>query len=545
MFSANTLVSRYVLLLVFALALHNRVSAQQEQPPVKQWDKAIGGDAYDLLQALQQTSDGGYLLGGYSYSGVSGDKTQPNRGDADFWVVKLDAQGVKQWDRTLGGVGEERLMALQQTADGGYLLGGYSNSAISGDKSQASRGEYDYWLVKLDSQGNKKWDYAFGGTGSDYLQKLQLTSDGGCLLAGTSNSGDTGDKTQASRGFYDYWLVKVDAQGTKQWDRTFGGNGSDNLAALQLTPDQGYVVGGSSLSNRSGDKTQANRGGEDYWLVKLDAQGMKQWDRTFGGDDHEHLSDLQLTQDGGYMLGGSSRSIATGDKTQTTQGGFDYWVVKLDAAGVQQWDYTFGGNLDDLLYALQPTQDGGYVLAGMSYSGFGGDKTEESRGNSDYWLLKLDSEGTKQWDRTIGGNLGELLNVLQLTRDGGYLVAGASGSTPSGERTQPSRGGFDYWLVKLGPSFVTTTAPWAATSGFTVYPNPAHASLTLHLPSQAIHTGLQFSLLDATGRLVLRQPLAVTGDDVLLEIGQHPAGLYLLRVEGPQGVVATQRVLLE
>jgi hypothetical protein len=275
------------------------------QAPAKLWDKTLGGSIGDRLNAMQPTADGGYILGGYSDSPISGDKSQASQGDSDYWVVKVDASGTKQWDRTVGGSNRDNLRSVLPTADGGYLLAGSSNSPISGDKTQATQGQYDYWLVKLDASGTKVWDRVYGGSALDELTTLQPTSDGGFLLGGHSDSPINGTKTQTPLGGTDYWVIKIDAAGTKQWDKTLGGSSSDYLYSLQQTTDGGYILGGYSDSPISGDKTQASRGNNDYWVVKLDASGAKQWDRTYVGADNDQLAKVQQTTDGGYILGGA------------------------------------------------------------------------------------------------------------------------------------------------------------------------------------------------------------------------------------------------
>jgi hypothetical protein len=415
----------------------------------KQWDKTLGGSGWDELTSLEQTSDGGYILGGHSYSGISGDKSQDPMGDYDYWVVKLDAAGNKVWDKTFGGSSEEALCSLQQTSDGGYILGGYSTSGISGDKSQASQGGMDYWVVKLDAAGNKTWDKAFGGSNSEELFSLQQTSDGGYILGGSSNSNISGDKSQVNQGGMDYWVVKLDAAGSKTWDKTLGGSGWDELYSIQQTSDGGYILGGFSESSLGGDKSQASQGESDFWVVKLDAAGNKTWDKTLGGNRLDSFTDLQQTSDGGYILGGYSNSNISGDKSQVNQGIYDYWVVKLDAAGSKTWDKTFGGSGFDLLYSLQQTTDGGYILGGRSNSNISGDKSQASQGYSDYWVVKLDAAGNKTWDKAFGGNDNDELHSLQQTSDGGYILGGYSLSGISGDKSQANQGNRDYWVVKL------------------------------------------------------------------------------------------------
>jgi len=435
------------------LIIQSSFPAIAQTAPLKQWDVQFGGSDFDQLNSLQQTADGGYILGGNSRSGISGDKTQPNRGGYDYWIVKTDANGGKQWDASFGGSYSDLLYSLQQTADGGYILGGYSSSGISGDKTQASRGDEDYWIVKTDANGVKQWDATFGGSSDDYLYSVQQTADGGYILGGSSESGISGDKTQASQGEDDYWIVKTDANGIKQWDATFGGSSDDYLYSLQKTSDGGYILGGSSESGISGDKTQTSQGEADYWIVKTDANGVKQWDAQFGGSSSDGYPafSLQQTADGGYILGGSSESGISGDKTQASRGKADYWIVKTDANGAKQWDAGFGGSSNDGYYAfsIRQTADGGYILGESSLSKISGDKTQDSQGEADYWIVKTDANGVKQWDAGLGGSMTDYLNSLHQTADGGYILGGSSESGISGDKTQESRGKADYWIVKL------------------------------------------------------------------------------------------------
>jgi hypothetical protein len=419
------------------------------QAPALQWDRTFGGSDFDFLLSSTPTRDGGYLLGGQSLSGLSGERSEPSRGSGDMWVLKLDASGTKQWDHTFGGSDNEALRSVQQTPDGGYILYGTSASGVSGNKSSPAYGGNDLWLVKLDASGAKQWDHTFGGSGFEAYGALQQTPDGGYLVAGTSASDVSGNKTAPNRGNNDIWLFKLDANGTKQWDRTFGGTQSDEVYALEKALDGGYLLGGHSASGISPDKSQPSQGNADYWIIKLDASGNKQWDRTLGGAGDDLLHALQPTTDGGYLLGGQSLSGSSGDKSQPSRGNSDYWVLKVDGQGVKQWDQTLGGADYDDLRAVVQTLDGGYALAGSSTSGSSGDKTPLSHGRSDRWLVKLDALGSKQWDLALGGSGDEDSFSLLQNADGSYLIAGSSSSPLSGDKTQPSRGGYDYWVVKL------------------------------------------------------------------------------------------------
>ncbi|MFI5135992.1 MAG: hypothetical protein ACHQD9_09080, partial [Chitinophagales bacterium] len=236
----------------------------------KLWDLDFGGNKNDSLIVVESTADGGYILGGYTNSSMNGDVSQTNEGGEDFWILKLDASGIKQWDRLFGGSGDDRLDALVQTSDGSYLLGGYSVSGKGGDKSQYSKGGSDYWIIKIDATGNKLWDYDYGGSDQDYLTSIIPTLDGGFLIGGYSDSGISGDRTVSSQGADDYWIVKIDFNGIKQWDNRFGGNADDRLYTMLQNADGTYMLCGLSHSGPSGDVSQISHGSKDYWLVKTD-----------------------------------------------------------------------------------------------------------------------------------------------------------------------------------------------------------------------------------------------------------------------------------
>ncbi len=208
------------------------------------WQKTIGGNVGDVLRSIQQTNDGGYILGGNSWSGISGNKTESGLGGDDYWVVKLDSSGYIQWQNTIGGDTTDILNSIQQTLDGGYILGGYSKSNSSWDKTEDSKGAYDYWVVKLDSSGNIQWQNTIGGDSSDVLSSIQQTLDGGYILGGSSESNSSGDKTENILGGADYWVVKLDSFGNIQWQNTIGGNNLDELTSIQQTTDGGYILGG-------------------------------------------------------------------------------------------------------------------------------------------------------------------------------------------------------------------------------------------------------------------------------------------------------------
>jgi len=366
----------------------------------KLWDRNFGGTKRDELYSLEQTTDGGYLLGGRSKSGINGNKSEANwdttENTDDFWIVKINSAGIKQWDKVYGGTKFDGLTSLKQTKDGGFILGGLSESEVSGNKTQPCQGYNDFWIVKIDSLGNKLWDKTFGGTLGDGIIALEITIDGGFILGGRSNSGIGGDKTQplwGGNGDIDFWVVRTDSLGNKIWDKDFGGTEIESFDDIITTSDGSFVMGGISKSGISGDKTQPLWGGNgdfDYWILKVDSSGNKLWDKDFGGVlSEEDFGSVSHTSDGGYMFAGTSYSPISGNKTEYNVGQEQVWVVKTDSMGNIIWDKTIW-NLghDEEGLALQTT-DKCFVIATYSSADSGGYKSEMCRGLEDYWIVEL------------------------------------------------------------------------------------------------------------------------------------------------------------
>ena len=480
--------------------------------------KTMGGSGADNFTCLTPTNDGGLISGGTSFSDISFEKSKNGRGNGDYWVVKMDKNGVIQWDKTIGGNGFDEFKSVIQTSDGGYAFIGSSNSNISFEKSENSRGSSDYWLVKLDSTGNIQWDKTIGGSGDDYAEEIIQTKDGGYILAGSSNSNMSGEKSANSRGGMDVWIVKLDKHGKKIWDKTFGGNDDDWCSSFAATVDGGVIVGGSSLSNISGEKTENSRGGFDYWLLKLDSKGNLQWDKTIGGDANEFCQNIFQTADGGYIIAGSSLSGISGEKTEYNRGGADYWAVKIDRNRKIQWDKTIGGNGDDWCNNMIQTKSGGYMLFGSSFSSPDstgrGDKSEYSRGGADYWVVNLDNKGKLLWEKTIGGSYDDWGDAVVEPEKNVFWVGGLSYSPIGADKTDFARDNGDYWIVQLNYKKSCVDADAIAKDVYsqsiqknlvekalTAYPNPFSTSTTISFTlSQSQKVSIQ--IFDIEGRLI-------------------------------------------
>jgi hypothetical protein len=310
-----------------------------------QWTRTVGGAGYDGALFIVQTTDGGYAVAGYTQSFGAG--------NSDFYIVKLDAGGNFQWNKTIGGPNEDVALAIVQTTDGGYAAGGYTYSFGAGDR--------DYYVVKLDSSGNLQWNRTIGGLYYEYGETIIQTSDGGYAMAGFTYSFGAGSG--------DFYIVKLDAAGNFQWNRTIGGTDADYCLSVIQTTDGGYALAGQVNSFGAGSN--------DYYVVKLDSAGTLQWTRSVGGAYLDYGESVIQTPDGGYAVGGLTYSFGAGDQ--------DLYLVKLDAGGNFQWSRTVGSSLTDYVESIVMASDGGYVGAGHTNS-FGA-------GDYDVYIVKFDAAG--------------------------------------------------------------------------------------------------------------------------------------------------------
>ena len=347
--------------LFFTFILSYVIQAQLTIPTIE-WQKSLGGSHEDIANSIVQTKDGGYIIAGHSNS-IDGDTTW--NWNNDFWIVKLNNIGSIEWQKSFGGSNGDIANSIKQTSDGGYIIAGKSNSnnvSVSGN-----HGGNDYWIIKLDNNGILQWQKSLGGSLDDIAYSVDQVLDGGYVIAGKSNSND-GDVTNhhGSSMYYDSWIVKLDTNGNIEWQNSIGGNNDDIGLSIKQTSDGGFIVGGNSWSN-DGDVTGHHgptdnqyEWNPDQWIVKLNSFGIIQWQKSFGGTGDDRVGSVEETDDGGYIIGGSSWSNdgdITGHKSRS-----DYWIVKINIIGDIQWEKSFGGSGDDFAGNIKQTIDKGYLL---------------------------------------------------------------------------------------------------------------------------------------------------------------------------------------
>ncbi|KXO00447.1 hypothetical protein LS48_03275 [Aequorivita aquimaris] len=510
------------------LSLFFFVFTIQAQDPNILWQRTIGGSGDETLYSIKQTPDGGYIVGGASGSDISGDKTDASNGFFDIWIVKTDADGNIEWQNSIGGNALDDLHSIELTPDGGFIACGESTSDISGDKSENSRGLDDYWIVKLDASGNVEWDKTIGGSDSESFPQIRVSNDS-YLISGDSWSNISGDKTENAIGEDDYWLLKLDLSGNIIWQKTIGGSSYDSFSTMALTHDGGCILGGYSDSNISGNKTENSKGGFDFWIVKLDSSGDIVWDKTIGGSGTDVLNSIVQTLDNGFLLSGRSSSDISGDKTENSEGESDFWIVKLASNGTIEWQNTIGGNDIDQAYSANQTSDSGYIIGGFSRSTISGDKTENGQGNFDCWLVKINNVGIIEWQNTIGGSEIDGITSVMQSSDGSYILGGNSQSNISGDKSENSRGEQDYWIIKHAQTLGIEENPFA--TAITLYPNPTKNILQLNTQDKTID---QVNIYTMTGSKVLQ--LDVDTISPSIDVSSLALGVYYVQLYSGKNV---------
>ncbi|MDW7679756.1 MAG: choice-of-anchor D domain-containing protein, partial [bacterium] len=321
-----------------------------------EWNQWYGEEQWsESFSEVIATEDGGYIaVGSHSYS--------EQRGEPNIYAIKTDASGNLIWEKSYGKSEYKPDAAADVTpsGDGGYLIAGYS-------QSQQNKEAY---LIKIDADGNIIWEKTYGGSGGDEINKIRQTTDGGFVFVGSSSSFYTG-----SEGDFDFYLVKIDAEGNLIWEKHYGGTDWDRANSFVITNDGGYLMVGYTASPEFGAVAR------EIYLVKVDADGNKQWQKIYGWEHKDSASDVIVTRDGGYLIVGSSERLYDSD--------FDTWrsdlyVIKTDGSGNELWSKLFGGVHDESASCVRQVSDGGFIISG---------RTKSYSKDSEIYLLKLDKSG--------------------------------------------------------------------------------------------------------------------------------------------------------
>ena len=405
--------------------------------------KTYGGSGIDEAVSVVEANDGSYMVLGTTRS-TDGDLVGRSGTDSDFWLVKVSKTGDIIWSKTYGGSNDESASRITKTNDGGFLLSGFTTSN-DGDVSE-NEGFQDYWIVKINASGGIIWEKNFGFSGSDQAYKAFETSDGGYFITGffdVSASGGGGNDVAKGvlHGVGEFWGIKLKADGTREWRRYFGGTNNDRSYDAVETADGGFLMTGTSESTDF-DKTDP-KGTYDYWAVRLTAAGDLVWTKSFGGDEIDNSYASLKTQDGNYIMVGDSRS-ADQDVT-SPRGNADAWMVKFDDNGTKIWQKSFGGSQFDTAHSIVQRSNGDYILSGHSRSNDG--DLLINNGVNDAWIFVVDENGGLKFQKSIGGSGLDFASEAIETTDNKIV---AVGNTESDDLDIPmSKGSKDFLLIKL------------------------------------------------------------------------------------------------
>ncbi|HTA27937.1 MAG TPA: T9SS type A sorting domain-containing protein [Bacteroidia bacterium] len=490
------------------------ISAQQKEAYI------IGGSNTNIANSMVQTSDGGYAITGYTNSF--------GRGNITVYVVKVDSNINLQWGKTIGGASTDEGDYIIQTRDKGY--------AVCGTTSSYGRGDFDAYLIKLDSLGNLTWTRTIGGGRTDGANSVVQTTDGGYALTGWTVS--YGKDSLVGDNVY---IIKLDSLGILQWTKTVGGTGGEDIgASIKQTRDGGYIVAGWTNS--------FGAGGYDCYVLRLDGSGNLLWTKTIGGSKYEQAYCIIQTNDKGFAFCGQTNSFAD------TNG--DVYVVKLDSAGNMDWTRTIGGPHGAAGVSIIQTKDKGFVVCGNT----GADDSV----NGDVYVLKLDSIGNLLWTQTTGGRGIDYSNQVVQSKNGGFAVIGNTNSYASGYKMylilldslgnscspNPTGGSIDSGAIIGQGGFVSEggkqdTGGVVHTGGAVkaicpddginkinipipgtiVYPTPASKEVTFKINSGE---NKYLELSDITGREM--ETLPIFNNEIRVNISGFPAGIYFYEI---------------
>jgi len=430
--------------------------AQTAPAPIIEWQKCYGGAGNEgTTTDFHQTKDGGWIIATESDSN-SGD-VSGNHGYNDYWVVKLNSMGMMEWEKSYGGSQNEEISSIQQTTDGGYFVTGTTDSH-DGDVT-GYHGGYplpDIWVVKIDSIGNIQWERCLGGSEADDDGGTIQTADGGFIIAGSTDSrnGDVVGHHNLG-GLYldgDAWLVKLDNKGNIQWQKCYGGSGDDGFSYIKKTMDGGYIFAGGTDSEDGDLLNDITYGGNDIWVVKTDSMGNIAWQKKYGGSQIEWPGYIIETLERGYIFIGIT--FSNDGEVSGNHGMMDSWVVKLDSIGNIEWQKCYGGSQTDAFNLIQELSDG-YFISGVSLS-VDGDLSQIYK-NGHTWVLKIDKTGNIAWQQCYGGISG-YGNAIQII-DGSYMMMGYAGDSKDVD-SSCNHGLEDVWIVKLSKESIPIKAIW-------------------------------------------------------------------------------------
>ncbi len=500
------------------------INHAQDKDSILQWQKTYGGSRGDYAQCAINTSDGGYILAGgtYSFDGdvnYTGNDTG-NLKYCDIWIIKINKNGLIEWNKTYGGSGFDYIASIIPSIDSGYVVVGSTTSA-NGNIGYNHGGE-DIWVFEIDKFGNLNWEKTYGGTGDENVigSCIVSTNDSCYIVSGSSDSYDKGVLTTHS-GSEDVYCFKINKKGDLLWQKTYGGLRWDQGQCIIKSPKSGYLLGAYT---ESGDGDVIHPHGY-AWVINIDDQGKIIWQKTYGDSLNVQFNSLTATPDTGF--------IACGSISPYFKNGKDVWVVKFKNDSLIQWSDTLGGSRNDIGVSSVITTDSNIIVAGIT-SSIDGNITRSFNMDSskyDIWIIKLDAEGKMKWQKSFGSSYDDFAYSITSCKSGGFLVSGIT--TSDDHDVTFNHGEGDAWLIKLKGSDTTTvgvSSQNTAPSFINIYPNPTNSNLYFQVKDNTLsHVSAQAIITDLSGRTLLIQQIIES--ESTMDVSTLPSGIYLLRYQ--------------
>ena len=529
----NNLFRFVVVLLTFLCSSQVALS----QSLVRKFDMTIGGNGSEYPKKLIRTNSHQFIMVAPSSSNISPFKSEPNRDPSlatyDYWVVCFDSLGTIIWEHTYGGTGNDIPTSVVELSGGGFLIGGYSDSPVSGEKSDSCRGYIDFWMLRISATGQVIWDKTWGGNSFDQLTDIAVSASGEIFTVGTTLSGISGDKSSPAYGSFDFVMAVFNLNGQYLFDKTYGSTLNDNCYGIAYNGSGGFLLAGLSDSPSGFTKTQNARGLNDFWMVKIDSTGKKLWDLTQGGVAEDYGYTCRY-KDGYYYVGGDSYSPAGLDKSAANKGACDFWVIKIKDAGIKMWDHSFGGNDVDELRQLEFTTNGKLLLGGSSYSSNNNDKSESNVGAEQMWLVVADTGGNKLFDKTFFTPGHDEDGLVVEMNPGSYIGAINSSCSIGGYKWTDSLAMGDVWICALTP-VVNGVEDTQLENTISVYPNPLVKDVLTIKSNDQINW---VELFNSDNKLMFSRSEVENTNTLKLSFTNYPNGIYFLKLGiGNQTVV--------
>lgn len=451
-----------------------------QAPPI-QWVKCIGTSGPQISYSIKNTSDNGFIIAGrsgaYNYY--------------DYLIIKTDSLGNVIWQNTFGDAGNNILYDVQQTPDGGYIALG--NSTQNSNGAGTNKGVV---VLKLDAAGVVQWETFFNGSVQDanYANggELVQTQDGGYAVV-AKGALTTGMDSN-------FLLTKLNGLGEISWQKEFGGTYYDVPTSVKQTTDGGYIMAGYTISNNGDVVGGVHVGGlDDFWIVKVNNTGTLEWQKTIGSNGVDRANSIQQTSDGGYIVAGFANS--NGGDVSGVYGNADFWIAKLSSIGAIQWQKAFGGDSGDYAFEIIKTADLGYIVSGYTTSNNSGFATG-SQGGYDAWVVKINALGNLQWQKRVGGTAEDSSNSITESSDGGFVMAGSTTSINFiNGNAIVNNGNYDVLLLKFTTENLSSDI--FNQNELVLYPNPTQDFLYLKSSSNIIFD--KFEIIDTTGKVLIQQ----------------------------------------